>query len=328
MPLDPAVAAFLDSHADGPPMHRLSLADLRAAIEGIVAYCAPAPAVAQVRDLPVPGGDGVVPARLYHPRPGTPLPVVVYFHGGGWMSGSVAHVDPVCRRLAHDAGAAVLNVGYRLAPAYPFPAALDDARAATAWAAANAAALGGAPDLLAVAGDSAGANLATVVAAYSRDGCGPRLAHQLLICPAVDTAMDTDSYRRLADGYGCTRDLMRRCWSTYLGLPEERFADAPWQAVPMRSPDLAGLAPATVITMEFDPLRDEGEAYADRLAAAGVPVTARRCRGVIHCALHLGAVTPAADQVYVHAAAALRQAFAPDGVAGGLAGAALGAAGG
>ncbi|MDX3852389.1 alpha/beta hydrolase [Streptomyces sp. AK02-01A] len=310
MPLDPRIAAFLDAHAAGPAMQDMPLEDFRAAIEAIVECCAPAAAVPVVKDLSVPGPAGPVPVRLYHPRPGTVLPIVVYFHGGGWMTGSIDHMDPVCRNLAEETEAVVLNTGYRLAPEHPFPAALDDARAVTAWAAANGASFGGDAARLAVAGDSAGANLATVVAALARDTGGPRIAHQLLICPALDTAMDTESYRELADGYGCTHDLMRLCWRTYLGMPEESFRDAPWQAVPMRAPDLTGLPPATVLTMEYDPLRDEGEAYARRLAAAGVPVDVTRCLGLIHCALHIEGVAPRAGRVRELAVGALRSAFA------------------
>ncbi|AXI80898.1 alpha/beta hydrolase [Peterkaempfera bronchialis] len=310
MALDPRIAAFLDAHTTGPAIQDLPLAEFRAVIESMVAYCAPTAPVAQVRDLAVPGPGGPVPVRLYHPRPGSALPVVVYLHGGGWMTGSIDHMDPVCRALASEAESVVLNVGYRLAPEHPFPAALDDAWAVTAWAAANAASFGGDPARLAVAGDSAGANLATVVAMLARDAGGPPIAHQLLICPALDTAMDSGSYRTLGDGYGCTRAVMRLCWQTYLAMPEEAFPDAPWQAVPMRAPDLAGLPPATVLTMEYDPLRDEGEAYAERLAAAGVPVRATRCLGVIHPALHLDAVSPRAAQARQLAVAALREAFA------------------
>ncbi|MFJ6213532.1 alpha/beta hydrolase [Streptomyces sp. NPDC092296] len=310
MELDPQVVALLDAHGPGPAVHELPLAEFRATIEGLVAYCAPTSPVAEVRDLALPGPAGPVPVRLYHPRPGTALPVVVYFHGGGWMTGSIDHMDPVCRRLAVGAEAVVLNVGYRLAPEHPFPAALQDAWAATAWAAANAASFGGDPARLAVAGDSAGANLATVVAALARDAGGPQLTHQLLICPALDTAMDSGSYRELRDGYGCSLAVMRLCWRTYLAMPEESFPDAPWQAVPMRAPDLAGLPPATVLTMEYDPLRDEGEAYAEKLAAAGVPVRVTRCPGVIHCALHLDGISPRSAQAGRLAVEALREAFA------------------
>lgn len=310
MPLDPSVAAFLAAHADGPRMEDLSLGEFREAIDGIVAYCGPPAEVARVEDLHVPRPDGgTIPVRLYHPDPGATLPVVVYFHGGGWLAGSIDHMDPVCRHLAAEARAVVLNVGYRLAPEHPFPAALEDAWTVTRWTAVHAESLGADPHRLAVAGDSAGASLGTVVAAFARDARGPRIAHQLLICPALDTAMDTHSYKELADGYGCTLDVMRLCWRTYLAVPEDSFADAPWQAVPMRAPDFAGLPPATVLTMEFDPLRDEGEAYAAELAAAGVPVDVIRCEGMIHCALHLDGVAPGAARVRRLAVEALQRAF-------------------
>ncbi|MCZ2523489.1 alpha/beta hydrolase [Streptomyces sp. HB2AG] len=311
MPLDPDVRAYLSTLADGPDLGALSLAELRAAVEGITASCAPAPEVAEVRDLSADTAAGPVPVRLYHPAPGTVLPMVLYFHGGGWMSGSIGHMDPVCRKLAREAEAVVLNVGYRLAPEHPFPAALDDARAVTAWAAAHARGLGGDAGRLVVAGDSAGANLATVVAMLARRDGGPGIAHQLLVCPALDPRMDTPSYRRLADGYVCTRRTMELCWRTYLDRPHGPLDDAPALAAPALAParDLEGLPPATVLTMEYDPLCDEGEEYAARLAVAGVPVAVHRCPGVIHSALHLDGVAPATAQVRARAVAALRSAF-------------------
>jgi acetyl esterase len=309
MPLDPDIRAFLNALAGGPSLEDMTIADFRAAVEGITRFSAPAPYVAEVRDLAVPTAAGPVPVRLYHPRPGVVLPLVVYFHGGGWLSGSIDHMDPVCRWFAAGSEAVVLNVGYRLAPEHPFPAALDDAYAATAWAATNAVELSGNPDQLVVAGDSAGANLATVVAMLARDD-SPRIMHQLLICPALDTSMDTISYQELATGYQNTRDIMLLCWKTYLDRPDGSFQDVPPHAVPLHLPDLAGLPPATVLTVEYDPLRDEGEAYAAKLAAAGVPVTVTRCLGLIHCALHLDGVAPRAAEVRERAVAALHTAFA------------------
>ncbi|WP_055591317.1 alpha/beta hydrolase [Peterkaempfera griseoplana] len=310
MPLDPDVKAFLDTLVGQPPVEELAVPQFRAAIEAFTAYCAPAPSVALVRDLILSTPAGPLAARLYHPEPGRVLPVVVYFHGGGWMSGSIDYADPVCRAMAVQAKAAVLNVGYRLAPEHPYPAAVEDALAAVRWTAANGAAIGADPARLAVAGESAGANLATVTALLAREA-GPRIAHQLLVCPALDTGLDTGSYRRLATGYGNTRAVMTRCWQTYLGLPAGSFHRAPWQAAPLRAPDLAGLPPATVITMEYDPLRDEGEMYAARLAAAGVPTTVARRRGMIHSALYLDGVAPRAARTRAAAATALRRAWQP-----------------
>jgi acetyl esterase len=311
MPLDPDVAAFLAFHADGPRMEDLPVEEFRAAIEAITDCCSPDPDIAQVQDLTVPAGAGhEIPVRIYHPEPGEALPVVVYFHGGGWFAGSITHMDPVCRALAVMTRAVVVNTGYRLAPEHPFPAPLDDAWTVTRWAAAEAPAFGGDPRQIAVAGDSAGAALATIVCAFARDRNGPAIAHQLLVCPALDTAMDTPSYKEVGDGYGCTHDMMRRCWTTYLGLSEKDLSTAPWQAAPMRAPDLSGLPPATVLTMEYDPLRDEGEAYAARLAAAGVAVDCHRHDGMIHCALHLDGIAPRAAEVRQHCADALRRAFA------------------
>jgi acetyl esterase len=305
MPLDPRIADLLAGLSGGPRMEDMPIADFRAAIDGIPAWCAPAPKIAHTDDRTLAG----VPVRVYHPQPGMPLPIIVYFHGGGWMTGSITSADPVCRRLAAWSGAVVINAGYRLAPEDPFPAALDDAWALTTWAAEHGASLGGDPTRIVVAGDSAGANLSTVVAAMARDAGGPPLLHQLLICPALDTAMDTPSYHEHATGYGCTADLMRIIWRTYLDRPDADFATAPWQAVPMRMPSVAGLPPATILTMEYDPLRDEGEAYGRRLTEAGVPTEIHRCLGMIHAAIHLDGITPHARDVYTVATEALRRAF-------------------
>ncbi|MFE6690186.1 alpha/beta hydrolase [Streptomyces sp. NPDC057743] len=308
--LDPRIKErFLDVLNATPLPEPMTPDVLRAAVEGMVAFCAPPPAVAQVTDGTAAHGTSEVPYRLYHPRPGTLLPLVVYFHGGGWTAGSIAYMDPPLRALAVEAGVAVLNVDYRLAPEHPFPAGLHDAQAITAWAHENAAALGCDPARLAVAGDSAGGALAAAVALEARGSATP-LAHQLLINPALDPRRNAPSYREFATGYQNTAAMMEACWRAYLGRPEGPLDDAPWRAAPALAPDLAGLPPATVITVEYDPLRDEGEAYAARMAAAGVPTTLVRCPGLVHCALHLDGVAPRAAALRQHAVRALTAAFA------------------
>ncbi|WP_405747018.1 alpha/beta hydrolase [Streptomyces sp. NBC_01525] len=308
--LEPRIReAFLDPlNAAGPP-GAMSPGDLRAAVESLRAHCAPPPPVARVTDGTAAHATGTVPFRLYHPRPGTRLPLVVYFHGGGWTAGSIAYMDPPLRALAVEADVAVLSAGYRLAPEHPFPAGLHDAQAVTAWARENAAALGADPARCAVAGDSAGAALATVVALEARGSPLP-LVHQLLINPATDPRRNTPSYREFATGYQNSAPMMERCWRTYLNRPDGPLDDVPWRAAPAFAPDLTGLPPATVLTVEYDPLRDEGEAYAARMAAAGVPTTLVRCPGLIHCALHLDGVAPRAASLRRHAVRALTAAFA------------------
>jgi acetyl esterase len=208
-----------------------------------------------------------------------------------------------------------VNVGYRLAPEHPFPAASEDALAVTEWVSRHAAGLGGDATRLVVAGDSAGAALATAVALRTR-GTAVGIAHQVLLCPALDPRMDSPSYREFAEGYQNSASMMRWCWRTYLNRPDGPLDDAAWQAAPALAPDLSGLPPATVITVEYDPLRDEGEAYAVRMAAAGVPTTLVRCLSLIHCALYLESVAPAAAALRRHAVRALRTAFTEPSTAG------------
>ncbi|WP_019633372.1 alpha/beta hydrolase [Actinomadura atramentaria] len=232
----------------------------------------------RVADLAVDGPDGPVPVRLYRPEPaGAPLPALVYLHGGGWVLGGLENVDVSCRDLAAEAGCAVLSVDYRLAPEHPFPAAVRDAWAVTEAVAADPGRFGADPARLAVGGDSAGGNLAAVVALLARDR-GVDLAHQLLVYPVTDTARDTPSWRDYGSGYGLDGEEMARFMELYRAGADP--ADP--LLAPLRAPDLSGVAPATVVTAEYDILRDEGDAYARRLAAAGVPVAHRCFPGVVH----------------------------------------------
>jgi len=228
-----------------------------------------------VRDIGVPSAAGEIPVRLYRPHGAeVGAPLVAYFHGGGWAMGGLDSVDPVCRALATAAGAVVASADYRLAPEHPFPAGLDDCLATTRWLAAEAGSLGGDPARLAVAGDSAGGNLATVVARHLRDV----IRLQALIYPVCDAALDTPSYRDFAEGYGLTAEGMGLYWGLYLGGREGFDPDAS----PLRAQDLAGLPPAVVLTAECDVLRDEGEAYAAALRSAGVDVQLRRYDATVH----------------------------------------------
>ncbi len=236
--------------------------------------------VASFRDIAIPGPGGAIPARVYLPVAGKGLPVLLYFHGGGWSVGSIATHEHIARALAVRSGAAVVSVGYRLAPEHPYPAAVDDAYASLVWASREAGTFGGDPARIAIAGDSAGGNLTAAVCLMARDRKGPRALRQVLICPAVDLSrLDTRSYRDYGRGYFLEKDLMVYFRGKY--LPDEKRRTEPY-ASPLLAKDLAGLPPALVITAEFDVLRDEARAYADALARAGVPADHRMYRGMLH----------------------------------------------
>ncbi|MFI0369894.1 alpha/beta hydrolase [Actinomadura sp. 1N219] len=307
MPLHPQTVRFLDVLASWtalPPGAEPTIEELRARIGA--AFPAVRRELPQVRDVAVPGPCGPVPVRVYRPAPPErgALPAIVYLHGGGWVLGGVDNVDALCRELAAGTGCAVLSVGYRLAPEHPFPAAVDDAWAVVASAAREPGRWGVRPGAVAVAGDSAGGNLAAVVALLARDR-GVRLVHQLLVYPVTDTAMDTPSWRRYATGYGLDAATLARFMALYRGGADPSDP----RLAPLRAPDLAGAAPATVITAECDILRDEAEAYARRLTAAGVPVEKRRYDGVVHAFFLLPEIFDAGAEAMDFAVRRLRAAF-------------------
>ncbi len=244
-------------------------------------YGGPGVEVGSVRDITIDGADGPLAARHYVPdEDGGPHPLLVYYHGGGWVICDLDTHDALCRLICKHAGVQVLAVDYRLAPEHPFPAAIDDARAALRWAYENAESLGADPELIAVGGDSAGGNLATVVCQVAaRDG-GPAPAFQLLIYPATDSVEIRRSRELFAEGFFLTKALMDWFAAQYVGSQEVDPADP--RISPLRADDLSGLAPAFIVTAGFDPLRDEGEAYAEALRAAGTPVVLRRFAGEIH----------------------------------------------
>ena len=236
------------------------------------------PSLAAVTDRTVPGPDGDVPVRVYLPGDDGPYPATVYFHGGGWVIGGLDSHDLLCRHLAREADSVVVSVDYRLAPEDPFPAAVEDAYAAAEWLGENADEFGGDPGRLAVAGDSAGANLAAVVALMARDVGGPGVDHQVLVYPVVDDEV-YESSRENAEGFGLDGEVGR--WFDECYVQSEVHRANPY-LYPMKACDHSGLPPATVLTAEFDPLRDEGIAYAERLAEAGVRVNQRNYEGMIH----------------------------------------------
>jgi len=310
MPLDPDVAeglALIEATGIMQPWEGKTPDEVREITSLITAFCAPLGGpVAAEEDRIIPGQGGDLSVRVYTPERGGPLPMIVYLHGGGWVLYELDTFNPICRDLANAAGAIVVAVAYRLAPEHPFPAAVDDAYAAVRWVAEHAGAVGGDGSRIAVAGDSSGGNLSAVTALRCREQGGPPLAFQLIINPVTDCDLDTESYREYAEGLFLTREQMRWYWDHYVPDPAERVH--PW-ASPLRAADLNGLPPALVFTAENDPLRDEGEAYAARLAAAGVPTTARRVDGVIHGFMNLGNATPKGAAAVTEAGDALRAAF-------------------
>ncbi len=261
---------------DLPPLSSVSPAEARRRLVGPIG---PAPTVADVSETEIPGSNGSIRVRIYRPvsEPGESMNLVVYYHGGGWVLGDLDSHDGACRQLATSAHAVVVSVDYRLAPEARFPAGLSDCVDGLSWASGSREqwGVGGA---LCVAGDSAGANLATVVAIHTRDRDDVHIDYQVLVYPVTDCNLETESYRLFAEGYGLTRESMRWFWEQYLG--DHDWSDP--DASPLRAESLEGLPPAYVVTAEYDTLRDEGEAYADRLLAAGVPVSRERVNGVLH----------------------------------------------
>jgi acetyl esterase len=305
MPLSAKSKEFLEMFAasGAPPLGTVPVPETRAAFDGIAAFGGPPVEVAKIEDRKIPGPGGEIPIRVYTPEGKAPMPVIVFFHGGGWVIGTLETHDPICRHLAKQAGAVVVSVDYRLAPEHKFPAGPEDCYAATAWVAEHAAEIGVDAKRLVVGGDSAGGNLAAVVSLMARDRGKPRIAHQLLIYPVTDHSYETVSYRENAKGLLLEKDSMVWFWNHYLSSSAD--GQNPY-ASPLRAKDLKGLPPATVVTAEFDPLRDEGEAYAKRLREAGVPVKAKRYDGVIHGFAILGGVFPEAAQVVADIAAEVR----------------------
>ncbi|QEV21762.1 alpha/beta hydrolase [Streptomyces alboniger] len=266
-----------------PAFEQVSVAVIRELLDGLIQVQGPPAPMAQVTDTSVPGPGGPIPVRVYRPGPpdGRPRPLVVFFHGGGWVAGSVDLVDRPLRGLAAATGAVVASVGYRLAPETRFPGPVLDAYAAVDALALRAAEFGAAPDRLVVAGESAGANLATAACRIAVEHGGPDIGLQLLICPITAPARDSPfpSYQEHARGYVNTRAAMEHFWDLYLARPED--ATHPW-AAPLLADDLSRQPPALILTAEYDPLRDEGEEYGRRLRAAGVPTTVSRYAGMLH----------------------------------------------
>jgi acetyl esterase len=307
MPLDPQAKALIDL-IEGTGGFTLSaetepqqLRDLYALLSVPVSI-----AVDRVEDRVIHGPSGPIPVRVYRPDGRAPKPAIVYYHGGGWVIGSLETHDDGCRALANAVDAVVISVDYGLAPEHRFPEPVDDAVTALGWVHEHADDLGVDPARIAVAGDSAGGNLAAVVAQIARDSGGPPLRFQLLVYPVTDYEFDSPSMNDNAEGYFLTRDAMRWFYSHYLNDPAE--SDDP-RVSPLRASDLSGLPPAFVITAEFDPLRDQGIAYAAAMRDAGTVVEARSYPGMFHGFMSMVAFIDAGKVAFDDAVAALRTAF-------------------
>ena len=309
MPLDPQAQRVIDAMAS---LNLKSVEDstpdeARESIRARTATLGPFEDVAAVIDHRVPVAGGEITVRTYSPGGPGPHPALVYYHGGGWVIGDLYTHDGLCRSLTNAARCAVLSVDYRLAPESKYPVPAEDSYAALRWVAANAARLGIDQRRIAVGGDSAGGNLATVVALMVRERGGPALVHQVLIYPATDHDLNTRSYIENATGYVLTREGMRWFWSHY--LQHDAQGREPY-ASPLRAPNLAGLPSALVITAEYDPLRDEGEAYAARLRDAGVPVMVSRYTGMFHGFVRMTRILDKARAAVDEIAGSLQKAFA------------------
>lgn len=308
MALDPLIADLL---AKIPPVGGLnaSLDAMRAAGEVQLRLLhGPLASVADIQTYSVASSDGhPIRIRAYTPLTSNtvPLPAIVYAHGGGWFRCSLDLYDNPCRALADATGCIVLSVDYRLAPENKFPVPLQDYYTALCWCASHADELGIDLTRLVAGGDSSGANLAAAATLRARDDAkGPAIAHQLLLYPPLDAAMSSASYRDFATGYFLTRGAMEFCWSAYLN--DKADGNSPW-ASPLRAASLSNLPSATILVCEYDPLRDEGEAYARRLDEAGIATACHRLEGMVHGCIHMLGVTPEARRLFELAGSSLRR---------------------
>lgn len=318
MALHPQCKFILDqmAAAGGPPMEQMTPQELRAdraaQADAMAALAGPIQQVARVEDRTIPGPAQPIPIRVYWPETTKHLPALVYFHGGGFVIGNLDSVDRTLRALTNASGCVVISVDYRLAPEHKFPAAVEDADAALRYVAEHPDEFDIDPKRIAVGGDSAGGNLATVACLIARDRGGTQPAFELLVYPLVDYQDQRPSLREFAQGYFLTRPMLDYFWAHYLEKPAD--GQHP-HASPINAASLAGLPPAMVITAECDPIRDQGEAYAKRLLESGVPVSSKRYEGAIHVFFNLAGVVDLGKQAIEDAGAALKAALQSSAVA-------------
>jgi acetyl esterase/lipase len=308
MPLDARAKRFLDTLAALNPPGALSLsaAERRAGLQHLLSFSGPSEEVAGLEERDLPGPAGTLRLRIYSPAGAASqpaLPGLIYFHGGGLVAGSLDTHDPICRCLANASGCRLVSVDYRLGPEHRFPAAVEDGYAAAAWIATNARELDIDPQRLGVCGDSAGATLAAVVCQRAAGAPGLDLAFQFLLCPIMDFAAESDSRRSFAHGYLVDRETLAHDLKYYLG-PQDDLADP--RVSPLRCKDISRVPPTIIHTAEYDPLRDEGDAYAQRLRAAGVRTLYRCHPGMIHLFYGMGGLIPYARTAFAQMGADIR----------------------
>lgn len=309
MPLHPSAEAMIQVMSDmgmaftpdGTPEDRRA-----AMIAATTNPAVPKHPVHEVSDRTIPGPAGDIPVRVYRPSDAQSLPLLVWFHGGGWVTGNLDTHDQICRMLADEAGIVVLSVDYRLAPEAKFPAAVDDCAAAYEWSLAHAGDVGADATRIAIGGDSAGGNLTAVVALVARERGLAQPKLQLLVYPVTDYELESDAMVENAKGYFLEAESMRWFYGHYARTPAD---GDDWRFSPIRADDLSGLARAVVITAEFDPLRDQGEAYGEKLRAAGVPTEVVRADGLIHGFFGMHAFMPPGKDAWDVSIAALRDAL-------------------
>lgn len=307
MPVDAAAQGIIDALSGSTPFEQMTVDEARAAVASFVGLQKPHREVSEVIEAEYPGPAGPQKVRIYIPAAPKPLPVVVYFHGGGFIAGDLAVAEEPSRALANDAGVIVVAVSYRLAPEHPFPAATDDTFAAMKWVAGSIGEYGGDPSRIAVMGDSAGGNLAAVAAQRCRDEGGPSLSAQVLIYPVIDSTAELASRSEFKDGFVITAADLDYFWAHY--LPNQEDAENP-RATPSRAASLAGLPPALVISTEYEVARDEAEAYAAQLARAGVRTETLRVDGLIHGTYWMSGAVPRSNEIHEAVVKFLRQQFA------------------
>jgi len=309
MALDPQAKAFLDlgAAAGEPPMSTLTPEQNRERTAGLNALSGAAKPVAKAESRMIPVEGGEIELRIYTPAGDGPFPLFVYIHGGGWVIGDVDTVDSLCRNMAHESESVVASVNYRLAPEHKFPVPVEDCYTAVQWVSGHARQLNGDASRLAVGGDSAGGNLAAVVSQLAKERGGPAISYQVLVYPVTQAGLETTSYRENGEGYFLTVDSMDWFFRQYLNADEEK-ADV--RVSPLLAKDLSGLPPALVITAEYDPLRDEGEMYAERLRQAGVAVELTRYEGMIHGFFWMAGIMEQGAKAISQVSGRLRSVFA------------------